>query len=180
MHQTSCLDSLSSSWMWCRRFPNRPRQSTVRLPCRHQNPVDLPSSTTSGLGIKGVCSIYTYYCTNLIDRLQILFQQRPFLTVICSYIIREKLEQRYSFSSRTLGTYLFSAVLPSHRRVVSSLLSPPAHTCAKAAKYLQYILAELNALRECLMPLYAVSEAAIAITTTRASHIEIQHFTIQE
>ena len=58
-------------------------------------------------------------------------------------------------------------------------------TCAKAAKYLRYVLQELDALREGPTPLYIDNEAAIAMInenrpTTRARHIEIQHFAIQE
>ena len=57
--------------------------------------------------------------------------------------------------------------------------------CAKATKYLRYVLAELDALKEGPTPLYIDNETAIAMVNknrpaTRARHIEIQHLTIQE
>ena len=60
-----------------------------------------------------------------------------------------------------------------------------AVTCAKAAKYLRYVLQELDALRPGPTPLYVDNQAAIAMInesrpTPRARHIEIQHFAIQE
>ena len=60
-----------------------------------------------------------------------------------------------------------------------------AVTCAKAVKYLRYVLQELDALRPGATPLYVDNQAAIAMInesrpTPRARHIEIQHFAIQE
>ena len=58
-------------------------------------------------------------------------------------------------------------------------------TCAKAAKYLQYVLQELNALHPGATPLFIDNQAAIAMVnesrpTPRARHIQIQAFAIQE
>ena len=58
-------------------------------------------------------------------------------------------------------------------------------TCAKAAKYLRYILQQLEAIRPGATPLYIDNQAAIAMInesrpTPRARHIEVQHFAIQE
>ena len=60
-----------------------------------------------------------------------------------------------------------------------------AVTCAKAAKYLRYILQQLDALRPGATKLLVDNQAAIAMVnesrpTPRARHIEIQHFAIQE
>ena len=60
-----------------------------------------------------------------------------------------------------------------------------AVSCAKAAKCLRFVLKELDALRPGPTPLCVDNEAAIAMInenrpTTRARHIEIQHFAIQE
>ena len=60
-----------------------------------------------------------------------------------------------------------------------------AVTCAKAAKYLRYVLQQLDALRPGATPLFVDNQAAIAMVnesrpTPRARHIEIQHFAIQE
>ena len=60
-----------------------------------------------------------------------------------------------------------------------------AVTCAKAAKYLRYILRQLDALRPGATKLLVDNQAAIAMVnesrpTPRARHIEIQHFAIQE
>ena len=60
-----------------------------------------------------------------------------------------------------------------------------AVTCAKAAKYLRYVLQQLDALRPGATKLLVDNQAAIAMVnesrpTPRARHIEIQHFAIQE
>ena len=60
-----------------------------------------------------------------------------------------------------------------------------AVTCAKVAKYLKYVLQELDAIRSGPIPLYIDNQAALAMInesrpTPRARHIEIQHFAIQE
>ena len=60
-----------------------------------------------------------------------------------------------------------------------------AVTCAKMAKYLRYVLMELNALAPGPTELFIDNQAALAMVnesrpTPRARHIEIQHFAIQE
>ena len=60
-----------------------------------------------------------------------------------------------------------------------------AVTCAKIAKYLRYVLLELNALSPGPTELFIDNQAALAMVnesrpTPRARHIEIQHFAIQE
>ncbi len=60
-----------------------------------------------------------------------------------------------------------------------------AVTCAKMAKYLRYVLMELQALAPGPTELYIDNKAALAMVnesrpTPRARHIEIQHFAIQE
>ena len=60
-----------------------------------------------------------------------------------------------------------------------------AVVCAKAAKYLRYVLQQLDALRPGATRLLVDNQAAIAMVnesrpTPRARHIEIQHFAIQE
>ena len=60
-----------------------------------------------------------------------------------------------------------------------------AVACAKLAKYLRYVLMELNALAPGPTELHIDNQAALAMVnesrpTPRARHIEIQHFAIQE
>ena len=60
-----------------------------------------------------------------------------------------------------------------------------AVTCAKVIKYLRYILAELDAIKPGPTILYIDNQAALAMInesrpTSRARHIEIQHYAIQE
>ena len=60
-----------------------------------------------------------------------------------------------------------------------------AVSCAKAAKYLRYVLQQLDAIRPGATRLLVDNQAAIAMVnesrpTPRARHIEIQHFAIQE
>ena len=60
-----------------------------------------------------------------------------------------------------------------------------AVTCAKIAKYLRYVLMELEAIGPGPTELFVDNQAAIAMVnesrpTPRARHIEIQHFAIQE
>ena len=60
-----------------------------------------------------------------------------------------------------------------------------AVTCAKAAKYLRYVLTELEAIRPGATCLFVDNQAALAMInesrpTPRARHIDIQHFAIQE
>ena len=60
-----------------------------------------------------------------------------------------------------------------------------AVTCAKMAKYLRYVLMELNALSPGATELFVDNQAALNMInesrpTPRARHIEIQHFAIQE
>ena len=60
-----------------------------------------------------------------------------------------------------------------------------AVTCAKIAKYLRYVLQELEALAPGPTEVYIDNQAALDMInesrpTPRARHIEIQHFAIQE
>ena len=60
-----------------------------------------------------------------------------------------------------------------------------AVTCVKAAKYLRYVLQQLDAIRPGATPLLVDNQAAIAMVNERcpmpcACYIEIQHFAIQE
>ena len=60
-----------------------------------------------------------------------------------------------------------------------------AVTAAKLVKYLRYVVQQLDAMRPGPSPMYIDNQAALAMInesrpTTRARHIEIQHFAVQE